>query len=62
MNEAQTLAMSTWMTDNEKRAAMGLEPLPGGDVLKANFNMGVDVTGLQTEEEQDKTNNPEGAN
>lgn len=62
MNEAQTLVMSSWMTSNEKREVMGLEGLPGGDVLKSDFNMGVEVSGFQTPEEQDKTNNPEGDN
>lgn len=33
--KAKTLALSSWMTVNEKREAQGLEPIEGGDELSA---------------------------
>jgi len=61
---AQALATKlAYMTIDEVRAEEGLPPLPEGrgDMLSSetsNFNIG--VQGLQTPQQQDKTNNPEG--
>jgi hypothetical protein len=65
MNRAQTLAIrSNWLTINEIRAEDGLPPTEGGDRLKADFEMAVQMEGgeeqEQTPEEREKTNNPGG--
>lgn len=60
LTKTQTLATSTWLTINEKRATMGLDEIPGGDVLEDDFR--INVQGIQTAEEAEKTQNPDGLN
>lgn len=61
MNNAQTLAIrSKWMTINEIREEEGLPPREDGDRLSSDFEIG--VQGMQTPDEREKTNNPDGEN
>ena len=61
MNNANTLATRAgWLTINEIRAIEGYGPKEGGDRLKSDFQ--IDVKGMQTADEQDATNNPQGEN
>ena len=50
--ETRTLALKTWMTINEKRAAQGLEPHPDGEVLSS-------LPGMVTEGGEESPNQEE---
>jgi len=61
MNESQSWAIrSKFLTINEIRKELGYPPIEGGEGLSSDFK--VNVAGLQTAQEAEKTNNPEGQN
>jgi hypothetical protein len=62
MNNAQTIAIKTWLTNNEKRELDGYGTIDGGDELTSNISIGVSGLKDKTADEQEQTRNPEGEN
>ena len=65
MNEAQSWAIkSQFLSVNEIRKELGYPPIEGGERLASEMKseLRVNVPGLQTAAEAEKTNNPQGAN